>query len=315
MLTIDPAPFRPDAVSEETAAFNAELEAKLADLPPTHTVPPEVNRKARDEGRGIFPPGGPLEGSAWREIPVGTGRVRITEPSGAPKGVHLHIHGGGFTLGRPSHYDRQNQERAAAAGCAVISLEYRLAPEHPFPAGPEDCFAAARWALDEKPFGDLPHTIGGESAGAHLSVATLLRLREAGLGGAVQGAALNYGVFDLRGAGAVRRWGDRQLVLSTPTIAFFNANATPDKAMQEDPLNSPVLADLSGLPKALFQIGTADPLVDDTVILASLWAAAGAGAELAVYPGGIHAFDMFPQLQIARDFKAREAAFLSACYG
>ncbi|MEM6440204.1 MAG: alpha/beta hydrolase [Pseudomonadota bacterium] len=314
MLVIDPALLSDAAVSDETRAFNAQLERTLADLPKTHEVPPEVTRKARDEGRGIFPPGGPLEGSAWREIPAGTGRVRVTLPEGAPKGLHLHIHGGGFTLGRPSHYDRQNQDRAREAGCVVLSLEYRLAPEHPFPAGPEDCFEAARWALTEKPFGDLPVTIGGESAGGHLSAVTLLRLREAGLLGDVRGAVLNYGVFDLRGAASTLNWGDRQLVLSTPTIAFFNEGATTE-AQRSDPLHSPILADLAGLPRALFQIGTADPLLDDSLMMAARWTAAGNGAELAIHPGGVHAFDMFPDaLSIARDFKAREHAFLAACY-
>lgn len=309
-LVIDPALLSPEAISPETAAFNARFEAQTRDLPKTHEVPVELTRKARDEGRGVFPPGGPLEGSDWHDLPSGR-RVRLSRPAGAPRGLHLHIHGGGWTLGRPSHYDRQNQRRAALTGALVVSVEYRLAPENPFPAGPDDCLAAAEWALAEWP--DLPMTLGGESAGAHLTAATLLGLRAKGKLDRVKGAALNYGCFDLRMTASAANWGDRQLVLSTPTMRFFAGSFVPDAARLSTPEVSPLLADLSGLPPALVQIGTADPLLDDSLLMAARWAANG--VDLAIYPGGIHAFDMFDELAIAREFYAREAAFLIRAYG
>ncbi len=311
-LAIDPALLRPDAVSEETRAFNAEFEATMKDLPKTHEVPVELTRQARDEGRGVFPPGGPLEGSDWHEMPSGR-RVRISRPEGAPRAVYLHIHGGGWTLGRPSHYDRQNQARAKATGAVVVSVEYRLAPEHPFPSGPDDCLAAAEWALDEWP--DLPFAIGGESAGAHLAAVTLLRLREAGRLDRFRGAVLNYGCFDLRMTASAANWGERQLVLSTPTMRFFASCFVPEAAKLGTPEVSPLLADLTDMPPALFQIGTADPLLDDSLLMAARWAGAGNGAELAVHPGGIHAFDMFDRLSIARDFTSRETGFLNRVFG
>lgn len=289
----DPAdPFDPGAVAPETAAFNAQLEAALAELPPVHELPPELTRKARAEGRGVFPVAGPLAGSEWRGIagaPGGPGRVRLSLPEGAPRGTYLHIHGGGWTLGCPDQYDAYNQRIARATGCRVVSVRYRLAPEHPWPACADDCEAAALWALET--FGG-PLLIGGESAGGHLSAVTLIRLRRRGLAGRVAGVVLNYGCFDLRMTPSMANWGERYLILSTPVTDWFVRNLLSERSAA-DPEVSPLLADLAGLPPALLQVGTCDPLLDDSLFMAARWRAAGNPAELAVYPGGVHAFDMF----------------------
>jgi acetyl esterase/lipase len=275
----------------------------------------ELTRKAREEGRGVFPPGGPLDGSEWREIPQGEGpgRVRISMPEDAPKGLYVHFHGGGWTIGSPDQNDLQNQRLARDAGAAVVSVPYRLAPEHPYPAGPDDCYAGLRWALQAPEFEGLPVVVGGESAGGHLAAVMLLRLREDGALDRLRGAVLNYGCYDLRMTPSARNWGERQLILSTPTIRWFADCFTPDPEVREYPLASPMLADLRGLVPALFQVGTADPLLDDTLMMAPLWAAAGNPAELAVYPGGIHAFDQF-DLAISQAYLARKSAFVTACF-
>ncbi|MEM9010832.1 MAG: alpha/beta hydrolase [Pseudomonadota bacterium] len=309
MLSVDPALFRPEAVSAETRAFLDRIGAQLAELPGQHEIPVEVTRRARDEGRGIFPPGGPLEGSNWLETPAG--RLRISEPPGKSRGVYLHIHGGGWSLGRPSHFDGACQHLAKTAEVTVLSVEYRLAPEHVWPANRDDCLAQARWLLEvaEARFGTSRLFIGGESAGAHLSAATLVSL------GAERsrfaGAILNYGCYDAGMTPSAANWGTRKLVLSTPTIAFFAETVDPDGEMRRDPSGTPLLADLTDMPPALFQVGTEDPLLDDTLQMAARWAGAGAVAELAVYPGGIHAFDNF-ELEITRQFRARAAAFIAS---
>lgn len=306
MLTIDPALFRPEAVDPETRRFNAELEERLAGLPATHEVPPEVTRQARAEGRGIFPPGGPLAGSQWRDIPGG--RVRISPAPGAPRGVYLHIHGGGWTLGAPDQHDRANQELAAASGFTVVSAAYPLAPENPWPAQLPPLIAAAEWAAAQWP--GLPLAVGGESAGAHLAACLLLALRARGGLRRVAGAVLNYGMFDLGMTPSMARWGARKLILSTPTVAWFVGNLLPDPGGRRDPAVSPLCADLSGMPPALFQVGTLDPLLDDSLMMAARWAGAGSPAALAVWPGGVHAFDAF-DLAISRAFRDRQAGFLS----
>jgi len=307
-------PFHPGAVAPETARFNAWLEAELAKIKPVHEVPPELTRKARAEGRGVFPVSGPCEGTEWLEIagaPGGPGRARLSGPRGQARGTYLHIHGGGWTLGSPEYYDEHNQRIAAATGCRVVSVQYRRAPENPWTACADDCEAAALWALDAF---DGPSVIGGESAGAHLTAVTLLRLRERGLLARVAGVVLNYGVFDLRLTPSMANWGPRYLILSTPTVAWFCGNLTADRVAAGDPVVSPLLADLSGMPPALFQVGTCDPLLDDTLFMAQRWHAAGGRADLAVYPGGVHAYDMF-DLEIARNSRDRQDRFVNQMLG
>ena len=243
--------FRPGAVSDETAAFNARLEALLSELKPMNELGAEVIRQAQAEGKGVLPIGGPLEGSDWHEIPGaegGPGLVRISEPDGEPKGIYLHIHGGGWALSAPEYRDKKNQALAKASGMRVVSVKYRLAPEHPWPAQREDCMAAARWVMETS---DLPVIIGGESAGGHLTAVTALGLRDEGHGDRVRGLVLTYGVFDLRGTPSARNWGDRYLILSTPIMDWFFDMVDPDGLERETPDLTPLLADLKGMPPAI----------------------------------------------------------------
>ena len=301
--------FDPRAVSDETAAFNARLEAQLAELPRPWTFPPDMVRAARAEGKGALPLLGPREGSRWQETgaAAGPGRVRLSEPEAAPRGTYLHIHGGGWVIGAPDQYDEPNQALARRTGLRVVSAQYRLAPEHPWPAARDDCLAAARWVLERF---EGPVFIGGESAGGHLAAVTAIALRDAGLGARMAGLVLNYGVFDMCGTPSCLNWGERYLVLSTPMMRWFFDQVDPDADARGRPDASPLRADLQGLPPALFSVGTEDPLVDDTLFMAARWHAAGNETRLAVYPGGVHGFDMF-DLGVAREFHAEVAGFLS----
>jgi acetyl esterase/lipase len=211
----------------------------------------------------------------------------------------------------------------------VASVDYRLAPEHPFPAGPDDCEAVARWLLagGAAELGSDRLVIGGESAGAHLSVLTLLRLRDsdgdAGVGGgggaaARDGAAtgflgvnLVFGAYDLGGTPSQRRWGDRNLVLSGPIVDWFLDCFLPGRSPEErrDPAVSPLYADLADLPPALFVVGDLDPLLDDSLFMAARWLAAGNDADLAVFPESIHGFSAFPSALAARA-QAMQIAFV-----
>lgn len=308
------SPFDPAAISPETAAFNERLADELSRLPTPDRVGVELVRKARAEGKSFFPPSGPLEGPEWLEIegaPGGPGRVRITRPEGTPKGRYLHIHGGGWSLGTPGQNDLFNRRIAGATGAEVHAVEYRLAPENPWPAAPDDCEAAARWLMDAH---DGPVFIGGESAGAHLALVTALRLRDAGLIGRVAGLVLNYGMYDLAMTPSVRRWGERYLVLSTPVIDWFCRNLVPDDRDRADPAVSPLHADLSGLPPVLLQCGTADPLIDDTLFLGARLEAAGVETRCAIWPGGVHAFDQFP-IGLAGCANAEQDAFVAGLMG
>lgn len=303
-----------DAPTAETTAFNAWLRPLLAAAPPPETFPAPLLRRARAEGQGVLPVDGPLEGPVWRPIPNapagGSGRVREVERAGA-SGVYLHLHGGGWTIGAPDQFDGRNLRFAEAANAHVIAAEYRLAPEHKWPACLEDCLAAAEHAIAVAASRRLPLVIGGESAGAQLACAVLLALRAAGRLGLVRAVSLNYGCYDLRMTPSMRNWGPENLVLSTPLVAWFIAGLLPDAKTADDPAASPLLADLSDMPPALLQVGTMDPLLDDTLFLAERWRAAGRSAELVVWPGAIHAFDYFDRpdfaLPIALEAQALQA--------
>ncbi len=302
--------------SEETKAFNAEFEAKSADLPAANEVEPEVTRRAREQGKGILPLAGPLDGSEWWEIPGHRGRkarVRVSMPDGSPRGVYLYAHSGGWTLGSPAHFDLYNQALAKAAEIAVVSVEYRLAPENPYPAGPDDFWAAALWLLvsGKSRFGTDRFVIGGDSAGAHMATIVLQKAKREGMADLFAAALLNYGCYDLCKTPSMRDWGERKLVLSTPILDWFTENFVPDREQWASPELSTLRADLSGLPPALFQVGTMDPLVDDSILMAKRWQASGSGAELRVYPGGVHAFDLF-DIAIAHESRAAAAEFIKS---
>jgi acetyl esterase len=307
-------PVTPEALAE-TRAFNAQLDALLATQPSLHTLPVAVTRRVRREGGGIFPPPVFLPRARDLVIPSRAGdlRLRVVVPEGATRGVYLHIHGGGWTLGSADLQDNELAQMADATGLAVVSVEYRLAPEHPFPAAPDDCEDAARWLIDRgvKELGaPARFAIGGESAGAHLAALTLLRLRDRhGVSDAFCAANLVYGAFDLSMAPSARLWSG--LMLSPPVLAFFADNFVPnlDREARRSPEYSPLYADLRGMPPALFTVGTLDPLLDDSLFMAARWASSGARAELRVWPESLHAFNAFP-LTIARHANARQEEFL-----
>ncbi len=289
--------FHPSAVDPETVAFNAELERTLASFPALVDSTPEEARAARERGDSAF---GPLVLSDRAEsgsIPSADGRSIATRVfrSHSPKGVYLHLHGGGWVLGATHHQDARLEALSDACSVTVVSIDYRLAPEHRYPAPIDDCEAAALWLIDHarEEFGSNRIVVGGESAGAHLSAATTLRLRDRHGYTELAGANLVYGWYDLRLSPSARRWGDRMLVLNTATLDWF-AGHFVTREQREHPDASPLLADLSNLPPALFTVGTLDPLLDDTLFMYQRWVASGNPAGLALFPGGAHGFDAFP---------------------
>jgi acetyl esterase/lipase len=290
----------PEEALVESRAVNQLVEDFLVQTPSIHTVDVAETRRARAEGRGPLGPIVVVDEGDDRTIagPAGDIPLRVFVPP-TVRAVFLHLHGGGRTFGGAGQQDPLLWRLAQDAEVAVVSVEYRLAPEHPFPAGPDDCEAAARWLVDNSAdvFGTSRLLIGGESAGAHLAALTLLRLRDRhGITGAFEAANLVFGAFDLGMTPSQRRWGDRNLVLSTPIMAWFYECFTPGLESEErrDPEISPLWADLSGMPPALFTVGTLDPLLDDSLFMASRWAAAGNRADLRVYPESIHGFVAFP---------------------
>jgi acetyl esterase len=314
MPFIDPALFSPDAVAPATAAMNADITAKMSALPDLWAFPPEMIRETRRQGRGIFPlqaksARAKVEAIAGRHGPV---PVRIITPD-APTGVYLHIHGGGWMFNQADFYDETMEKIVAATGMATVSVDYRLAPEHPYPAGPDDCEAAALWLVAEgmKRFGADRFFIGGESGGATLAAATLLRLRDRHGLTPFRGANLIAGCYDLGVTPSARLFGQERLVLTTRDIALFVRAYVPGDVDVRSPDVSPLYADLAGLPPALFSVGTRDALVDDTLFMATRWENAGNAAVLRIWPGGCHVFQGF-DFPMTNEAFAQEVAFFKA---
>lgn len=297
-LVLDPAVFSDAAIAPDTRMVNDAIVKALGAIPDRWAPPLADIRAARLAGKGTFPlsPESPRASVETIPGPRGAVPVRIFMPDGAPKGVYLHIHGGGWTVGSARENEALLDRIAANCGLAVVSVDYALAPEVPYPAGPDDCEAAALWLVKEGKarFGTERFAIGGESGGATLAVVTLLRLRDRHGLSPFSAAVLTAGCYDLRLTASVRNWGDLPLVLNTRDVTFFVNNYLRLEGKADDPDVSPLLANLKGLPKALFIVGSRDLLVDDTLFMANAWAAAGNGTELDVYPGGCHVFIAFP---------------------
>ena len=305
---------------EQARALNEVVEQVIATMPPIQTVEPAVTRRQRLEGNSVLPVPERLDHAIDRTIPgpAGAIRLRLVVPDDV-RGVYLHIHGGGWTLGGADQQDVLLDLLARELGVAVVSVDYRLAPEDPYPAGPDDCEAAAAW-LVEYARGELGSDrllIGGESAGAHLSATTLLRLRDRHQAAdRFLAANLVFGMYDFGLTPSVRRWGDRNLVLSTPIIEWFADCFLPGMPphQRQHPDISPLHADLTGLPPAFFTVGDLDPLLDDSLFMAARWSAAGNHAELVICPESIHGFTALPceigALSLSRqvDFLKRQLA-------
>jgi acetyl esterase/lipase len=228
-------------------------------------------------------------------------RCRVFTPEQQPaRAVYLHFHGGGMILGAPEMNDTANAELSRRTGMAVVSVDYRMAPEDPYPAGPDDGVAVAAWLLEhgEDEFGSARILIGGESAGGYMAAAVLLRIRdELGAADRVDGANLVFGVYDWGRPPSQRgmRPSDIEDILDPGGIVFFGDCYLPGLTDDERraPEISPAFADLSNLPPALMSVGSADHLLDDTLMLAPRWVAAGNEVELFVAPDMPHGFGAY----------------------
>ena len=242
-------------------------------------------------------------------------RLRTFTPEQA-EGVLFHIHGGAWMAGAPEMLDQLHEIVMRSMNLAVVSVDYRLAPEHPYPAGPDDCETAACWLVEHAlgEYGSDRLVISGESAGAHLAAVTLLRMRDRH--DAIErftGANLVFGAYDLSrtpsqlGTG-VPAGSDILDGTGFPLDLFLPGRS---HEARRDPDISPLYADLHDLPPALFTVGTHDHLLDDTLFMATRWAAAGNEAKLLVYPETPHGCIGLPS--VAAHCFPRMFDFLRGC--
>ena len=286
---------RAEARASVTQNF-AMLEGVLGDRTDTPTDDRDVRvRHLREQMAKAY---APTPDAIEREIAGVPCRVFV--PEGDAAAVYLHFHGGGMILGAPEMNDVGNSDFCRRFGVAVVSVDYRLGPEHPWPAGPDDGVAVAEWLLakggDE--FGSDRLIVGGESAGGYMTAAVVLRIRDdLGAIDQVDGANIVFGVHDWGRSPSQRgiRPHDGPDILDPDGIEFFADCYLPGKTDDErrDPAVSPAFADLRNLPPALMSVGSCDHLLDDTLMLASRWAAAGNEVELFVAPDMPHGFGAY----------------------
>ena len=247
-------------------------------------------------------------------------RPATTHPDG---GAILHIHGGGMVMGSVEQMQAGPAALAAAAGVPVVSVEYRLAPEHPFPAPQEDCHSALSWlAAQADAFGFNANRIvvAGESAGGGLAAALTIMARDLG-GPAVAGQLLTYPMLD-------HRTGSEACPYNNPTTGEFIWTRASNRfgwaALQGDYKAadarrgwfSPSLAgDLSNLPPAYIATGSLDLFFDENLDYARRLVAAGVPVDLHSYAGAIHAFNAIPDAALSQRFNGGLLAAAAAMAG
>lgn len=220
-------------------------------------------------------------------------RMRLHRPRDAVDlPVMLYVHGGGWMLFSIDTHDRLMREYAARAGIAVLGIDYSLSPEAKFPAALHEVVAATRWLEREgEAWGLNPANIliGGDSAGANLSVSACLTRRDAGLP-PLAGMVLNYGAFDPLPCPSYARFDGPAYNLEVPEMEVFWQNYVADPAQLADPLVAPIRAELHDLPPAMLAIAECDILADSNQAFADRLADAGVAVTATVYESVTHSF-------------------------
>ena len=282
-----PGPF----ADEQLAAYMAQASSVFAQ-PDVAAMREGIARRAAARSRGP-------DLHEVRDLRIGELPARLYRPATGPVPLVVYLHGGGWTIGSLESHDRMCRRLADGSGAAVLAIDYRLAPEHPWPASVDDTVAALRWVASG-PAGPGPDGLGqaptavavaGDSAGGTLAALGCLRLRDEYPPALPDLQVLLYANTDLTGAQPSMRekatgWG-----LDAATVRFFNSQWVPDQARWSDPEVSPLHApDLSGLPGALVVSAEHDPLRDESEAYARRLRDAGVAVELRREPGLIHGF-------------------------
>jgi len=250
----------------------------------------------------------------WHADSVGGEWVCAADADPRRDRVVLHFHGGGYTAGSAAAYRGLSARLSAACRCPVVSVDYRLAPEHPYPAALEDCVAAYRWLVRDIGVAPRRLALAGDSAGGNFMVAGMTLLRDAGE--ALPAAAVGLSAqFDMSLSGdSVTSRAHRDPMISPESIRNCAA-AYVGRADPRDPLVSPLFADLRGLPPLLLQVGSEEMLRDDNARLAEKARASGVDAAFEEWQGMMHVWHLFSdRLEDGRkalgrigDFVARHA--------
>lgn len=295
------------------ADLDAELAAALAQAdehPPYPELGP-VQARATFRAKALAERAAPEPVAEVTDLtvtgPDGDIAVRRYHPGGdEPMPVVVYFHGGGWTIGDLDTHDAQARQLANGAGALVLSVDYRLAPEHPYPAALQDAVAAVRWAAEQAATtgGDAsPLAVAGDSSGGNLAAAVALWARDHG-GPPIAAQCLIYPVVNVEDDSDSWAAHGEGYALDAASMAWFNANYVPDPAQRAHPYASPLLAhDLTGLPPAVVAVAGCDILHDQGEAYADRLEAAGVVVRRLCHPSLPHSFFRYGHLSAA----AREA--------
>ena len=267
-----------------------------AKQPAFHSQTPEDARKAMLAMLDVLGPGPAVHKVEDREIPGPAGEipVRIYGPSGRPNGILVYFHGGGWVVGDLASHDYVCRALTNEAGCVVVAVDYRLAPEAKFPAAPEDCFAATQWAAKNATSlgSDADHiAVGGDSAGGNLAAAVAIMARDRG-GPRLRHQMLIYPVTDsVMNTGSHKEFVEDGMVLSNADMVWFWGHYLKNQSDGDSPYASPLRArDLKNLPPAHIITASHDPLRDEGEAYAEALKKSGNQVKVKRYAGVIHGF-------------------------
>jgi acetyl esterase len=311
-----------DGLKPEVAAL---LDLLRSQRPPDRVLDYREQRalgEAMDAFFNVAPPSVAVEREIAIPGPVGDMAALVFAPqSQALLPLVLHLHGGGYVFQSTRTYATMWKTVANAVPAVVVSLDYRMAPEHPYPAAVEDAAAAVRWLRTHAgEVGGDPSRIAltGESAGGGLAPATALRLAADG-DEQVRGVAIHTPWLDLTmSSESIKDLGPDDPMLDSEMLAYWRDMYVPDEAARREPQASPVFGDLSAFPPAFVAAGAIDPLCAEGEQFARALADAGRDVEFKRYEGMPHIFPTWPQLaslpEVA-DVTERTVAFLRRVLG
>ncbi|KAL9084739.1 MAG: hypothetical protein Q9165_007914 [Trypethelium subeluteriae] len=327
-VTIDATKFHPSNVDAGTEKILQIMQSTTEGAPKWYDVGAAKYREMISSGKTQFP-APPVDPKAQdstipsrdsdRYIPIRFYKPDNGQPS---QGVYVFFHGGGFAFSSHLEQDTMLKGFANSYQLTAVSVGYRLAPEEAWPAGIHDCIDVSEYLVDHQDmFGAPLRVLGGESAGGNFAVLTTFQLIRSCPKHRLDAVLLINGIYDL--------------TLNLPSTVVEAPSGVIDRTMLEkfmdvyipgisiearrNPLISPLYDNIpklvrespfNSLPPALFLVGTADPLVDDSLLMSLKWMASGSEARISLYPGAPHMFGAFAGFKVADDAAATMANFL-----
>ena len=297
--------------SQEAQAINEIIKAYrdsvVPDGPPPTVEQQRAGADASMEAVGTMPDDIDVQDANANGVPG----LWITPRGAATDRVVMYLHGGGYVVQSSRTHLKLASHIAVQSNCKVLSIDYRLAPEHPHPAAVTDALAAYRHLLDSG-FAPERIAISGDSAGGGLTIATMVAARDAGLPQPSAGIPLSPWV-DLEGTGeSMDSNAANDFMVGRGALATM-ANLFVGAGSKRDPLAAPVYAELQGLAPLYIQVGGHETLLDDSTRLAALAARAGVEVRLDVFPEMQHVFQVFVgQMPEATEAVARIGAYLTS---